>query len=86
MHFHCFFKTDVLQKDFVTPVKVRLKRSLGLSVCAEFLREEVVVVLTAQFITLFNQTALEVRAAAAEFISQSLQAFLSVPHTELNAQ
>uniref|UniRef100_A0A3P9HJ52 Si:ch211-38m6.6 n=1 Tax=Oryzias latipes TaxID=8090 RepID=A0A3P9HJ52_ORYLA len=51
--------TDVLQKDFVTPVKVRLKRSLGLSVCAEFLREEVVVVLTAQFITLFNQTALE---------------------------
>uniref|UniRef100_H2LYK4 Major facilitator superfamily domain containing 8-like 2 n=1 Tax=Oryzias latipes TaxID=8090 RepID=H2LYK4_ORYLA len=59
MHFHCFFKTDVLQKDFVTPVKVRVKRSLGLSVCAEFLREEVVVVLTAQFITLFNQTALE---------------------------
>lgn len=29
--------------------------------CVEFLREEVVVLLTAQFITLFNQTALEVR-------------------------
>lgn len=28
----------------------------------EFLREEVVVLLTAQFITLFNQTALEVRS------------------------
>uniref|UniRef100_A0A3P9M7C7 Si:ch211-38m6.6 n=1 Tax=Oryzias latipes TaxID=8090 RepID=A0A3P9M7C7_ORYLA len=56
---HSLHGTDVLQKDFVTPVKVRLKRSLGLSMCAEFLREEVVVVLTAQFITLFNQTALE---------------------------
>lgn len=33
---------------------------------AEILREEVVVLLTAQFITLFNQTALEVRAAAVE--------------------
>lgn len=33
---------------------------------AEFLREEVVVLLTAQFITLFNQTALEVRAATVE--------------------
>ena len=33
---------------------------------AEFLREEVVVLLTAQFITLFNQTALEVRAVTVE--------------------
>lgn len=34
----------------------------NLFMCAltEFLREEVVVLLTAQFITLFNQTALEV--------------------------
>ncbi|MED6287561.1 hypothetical protein CHARACLAT_017663 [Characodon lateralis] len=32
------------------------------SISREFLREEVVVLLTAQFITLFNQTALEVRA------------------------
>lgn len=39
-------------------------RHLSLSLSpAEFLREEVVVLLTAQFITLFNQTALEVRAA-----------------------
>ncbi|KAF7654636.1 hypothetical protein LDENG_00067050 [Lucifuga dentata] len=33
--------------------------SLSLSLSIEFLREEVVVLLTAQFITLFNQTALE---------------------------
>uniref|UniRef100_A0A8C7HEN8 Major facilitator superfamily domain containing 8-like 2 n=1 Tax=Oncorhynchus kisutch TaxID=8019 RepID=A0A8C7HEN8_ONCKI len=36
-----------------------LSLSLSLSVSVEFLREEVVVLLTAQFITLFNQTALE---------------------------
>lgn len=37
-----------------------------LFLATEFLREEVVVLLTAQFITLFNQTALEVRAATVE--------------------
>lgn len=47
---------------------VSLVFSISLSVfhSAEFLREEVVVLLTAQFITLFNQTALEVRAATVE--------------------
>lgn len=40
--------------------------SLSVFHSAEFLREEVVVLLTAQFITLFNQTALEVRAATVE--------------------
>lgn len=38
-------------------------RNLSLSP-TEFLREEVVVLLTAQFITLFNQTALEVSQPA----------------------
>lgn len=40
--------------------------SLSVFHTTEFLREEVVVLLTAQFITLFNQTALEVRAATVE--------------------
>lgn len=55
-----------------------------MSVCfsllaSEFLREEVVVLLTAQFITLFNQTALEVRAAAVE-IHQRGEFFFFFPH------
>lgn len=61
--------------------------SLSLSVSlapTEFLREEVVVLLTAQFITLFNQTALEVSQPAgfphpSAGVPQRSPAFPSVP-------
>lgn len=52
---------------FCTFLKIFLPFPQNLSVSlapAEFLREEVVVLLTAQFITLFNQTALEVSQPA----------------------
>lgn len=49
------------------PLVLSVPTSVCFSLLAtEFLREEVVVLLTAQFITLFNQTALEVRAAAVQ--------------------
>lgn len=44
---------------------LRISLSVSVSLAPiEFLREEVVVLLTAQFITLFNQTALEVSQPA----------------------
>lgn len=54
-------KSSVREKKKKIAEQITTVKSDCLFVSVEFLREEVVVLLAAQFITLFNQTALEVQ-------------------------